>query len=138
MKPVHLVAGSLVAAATLLAVPLASARPAFRSQVIEQFKLDAATTTCQYCHVNAGGGAPWNKFGDAVRANLRGDAKGNIADALYLTLKADKDSDGDGYADALEVFAKTLPGDPKSVPPEAPEALKARFEAAGGLGQYKP
>jgi len=114
------------------------ARPPYRLQAIQQFGLvpdkgDTRVVTCQYCHVNAGGGAPWNSFGENVRANF----KGQIADALYETLKAMKDSDGDGYADVLEVFAGTWPGNPDSKPLATPEALMSRLEKAGGVDIFK-
>lgn len=139
MKPVH--AAGLAIALAVLCVPLASARPAFRQAAADLFdykKDGQPTITCQFCHVNAGGGAPWNKFGDAVRAKIRGDAAGNINQALYLTVKDAKDSDGDGYADGLEVFAKTMPGDDKSKPEKAVADLEKEYEAKGGADQYKP
>jgi hypothetical protein len=139
MKPVH-VAGLAVALA-ILCVPLASARPAFRQATADLFNLKKdgqPDLTCQFCHVNAGGGASWNKFGDAVRTKIRGDAAGNVSQALYLVVKDAKDSDGDGYADGLEVFAKTLPGDDKSKPEKAVADLQKDYDAKGGADQYKP
>ena len=141
MKPVHAAGLALALAGAVLFAPLASARPAFRQAAADllDYKKDGQPTiTCQFCHVNAGGGAPWNKFGDAVRAKIRGDAKGNINEALYMVIKDDKDSDGDGYADGLEVFAKTLPGDEKSKPEKAVADLKKQYDAKGGAEQYKP
>ncbi|GIW23938.1 thrombospondin type 3 repeat-containing protein [Meiothermus sp.] len=118
--------------------PFAAARPPYRLQAINQFNLvadrgDVRTVSCQYCHVNANGGAPWNAFGNELRANF----KGNIGDALYETLKAMKDSDGDGYADVLEVFAGTLPGDANSKPLVSVQFLMQNLEKAGGVDIYK-
>lgn len=138
MKPAHLLATGLAVAIALIAVPNASARPAYLQTAIGQFKLSADKTGCQYCHTNAFGGEGWNKFGDAIRASLRGAAQSNVNQALYLVLKANKDSDGDGYADALEVYAKTLPGDPSSKPTKSVAVLQQEFKAKGGVDQYKP
>jgi hypothetical protein len=136
--------GSLVFASLIggLIVPNASARPGFRAVVAEQFKLadkdgKIDSITCQYCHTNPGGGGSWNKWGTAVREQLKGDAKGNITDALYLALKADQDSDGDGYADALEVVAKTMPGDEKSKPTATVAALEEELKKMGGVDAFK-
>lgn len=143
MKPLHLLAGSLALTLTLFAVPNATARSAYRQVAIEQLKLTPdkdgkQSVGCQYCHVAAFGGASWNSFGNAVRAAYFGDAQGNINQALYLTLKANKDSDGDKYPDALEVYAKTLPGDATSKPSKSVAQVQKAFTAAGGVNQYKP
>ena len=116
----------------------AMARPPYRVQAIKQLQLaadagDVRTVTCQYCHVNPGGGAPWNVWGENVRSNF----KGNISEALFEAVKAMKDSDGDGYEDALEIFAGTLPGDPASKPNKDKAALKASFDKAGGVDMFK-
>ena len=135
MKPVHWLAGSLSLVA--LGLSFAGAKPSFISVTATQYKLSASSVTCQYCHTNPAGGAPWNKFGDALKASLKGAASGNVSTGLYLVLKANKDADGDGYSDALEVFAKTLPGDAKSKPTKAKATLEAEFKKAGGVDQYK-
>ncbi|GAO74815.1 thrombospondin type 3 repeat-containing protein [Meiothermus ruber] len=121
------------------AVPLVQARGPYRLQAIAQFNLvadsgDVRTVTCQYCHVGPNGGAPWNAFGNQVRANF----KGSIGEALYEALKAMKDSDGDGYIDVLEVFAGTLPGDASSKPLVTAQFLMQNLEKAGGVDIYKP
>lgn len=123
----------------LLIGSLATARPPYRTQAIAQFHLvpDQAGTRvvgCQYCHAGASGGAPWNAFGNLIRANFRE----GIQQALYQALRAGQDSDGDGYSDALEVFAGTLPGDANSRPLVNVEFLKANFEKAGGVDLYRP
>jgi hypothetical protein len=130
---------ALIAVLGLLLASVAIARPGYRTTAITQLMLvpDSGQTRligCTYCHVNANGGAPWNAFGNEVRANF----KGNIGDALYETLKAMKDGDGDGYADVLEVFAGTLPGDKDSRPLVTAEALMANLTKAGGVDMYKP
>lgn len=131
--------GLLVLILAVALIPFVQARGPYRLQVITQFNLvadrgDVRTVTCQYCHVSANGGAPWNAFGNEVRANF----KGSIRGALYEALKAMKDSDGDGYADVLEVFAGTLPGDASSKPLVTPQFLMQSLEKAGGVDIYKP
>ena len=111
-----------------------SAFPAYRSQVAQQFKLTDIRVGCTYCHVNAGGGAPWNPFGQAVQDKLTGD----IGATLLEVLSANLDADGDGYSDALEVFAGTLPGSKDSAPLVKVEALQLAFDQAGGVTQFKP
>jgi hypothetical protein len=132
----------LMIGACILALSTAPtlAFPSYRLQAIKQFKLepDKADGTmvvgCVLCHVNVEGGDPWNAFGQRVQAKLDGD----FAKTLLTVLSELRDSDGDGYNDALEIFAKTLPGDAKSVPSQKPEELQAAFEKGGGLEQFKP
>ena len=135
MKPVHLLA--LVPAFVALGLPLASAKPSFVPVTSMQLKLQPSSVGCIYCHLRPSGGNGWNAFGTAMKAQYNGAASADIGAALYLTLKANKDSDGDGFSDALEVFAKTLPGDAKSKPAKAKAALEAEFKKAGGVEQYK-
>ena len=133
-KAVHAVALLVLGVTT---IPLVSARPAHRLQAIAQLGLPPEKVTCQYCHVNANGRAPWNAFGESQRAEWNGAGNKNFADSLYLTLKANKDSDGDGYADVLEVVAQTLPGNKDSVPSTAKDTLAAELKAWGGVDRYK-
>lgn len=110
-----------------------NAFPAYRQQLVKQYHLVDKRVTCQYCHVNAGGGAPWNAFGQEVKALN----KGNIAKALYDVLEDDTDADKDGYKDALEVFAGTLPGDKTSMPLVDAQKLATNFKSAGGLELFQ-
>jgi hypothetical protein len=118
----------------------ALAFPSYRLQAIKQLKLepDKADGTmvvgCVLCHVNPEGGDPWNAFGQRVQAKLDGD----FVKTLFLVLSELRDSDGDGYNDALEIFAKTFPGDAKSKPSIKLEDLQKEFEKGGGLEQFKP
>lgn len=143
--------GGVLAALVLLAAPVALAMPRYRLQAIQQFhydadnplwQLDRRVMACTFCHVNEGGGAPWNPFGEAIRAGFQADAaagqKGKFPDVLYAVLKAEGDADGDGYPDVLEVFAHTLPGDADSKPDRSVAVLRAAFAAAGGVAQYAP
>ena len=66
-----------------------------------------------------------------------GEAKRNISDALYLVLKANKDSDADGYSDTLEIVANTLPGDKASKPTKTVKVLEAELKALGGVDKFK-
>lgn len=129
----------VAALAGALALPRATALPEYRLQALKVLHLapdvgNQVTVDCTYCHVNKTGGAPWNPFGLRVQAKL----SGNFPKDLYDVLAQNADSDGDGYEDVLEVFAGSRPGD-KAVRPLVERAfLKKSFEAAGGLGLYKP
>ena len=125
--------------------------PKFRLQAIQQFhydkgnplwEYDRRVMACSYCHVSDSGGAPWNSFGRALQFQFQADAAGGqknrFPQVLYDLLKAEKDSDGDGYADALEVFARTLPGDANSKPEKTLTELQKEFDAAGGVQQFQP
>lgn len=136
IRAVQLLVGCAIG---LVFVPsLVSARPAHRLQAIAQLGLPPEKVTCQYCHVNANGRAPWNAFGEHQRSIWNGAGNKNFAQSLYLSLKDRKDSDGDGYADVLEVVAWTLPGDKTSVPSTPQATLEAELKAWGGVDRYKP
>jgi hypothetical protein len=143
LKPAHfLTLGALLGAVTLVA-PLATAKNAYRLQAQEQYKWvdkDGKGTpiTCQMCHIAPNGGRSWNKFGSAMSAIYFGEAKRNVGDMLYLTLKANKDADEDGYTDVLEIVAKTLPGDAKSKPTKSVKDLEAELVKLGGVDAFKP
>lgn len=148
LTPRALLAGALLVAAV---TPAALAMPKFRLTAIQQFhydvgnplwELDRRVMACTYCHVKDSGGAPWNPFGQALQAQFVTDAatgqKNKFPQVLYDLLKAEKDADADGYPDALEVYAHTLPGDPASRPTQALPELRRAFDAAGGVAQYAP
>jgi hypothetical protein len=134
-------AAGLALVAALL--PAAVARPAYRLQAIRQLGIPGSTLSrntmaCTYCHAREGGGAPWNPFGEAIRAAFRAEPEAGFPEALYLTLATGNDADRDGYPNAVEVFARTLPGDPASRPQAAPEAVARELEEAGGVERYRP
>ncbi|AWN24685.1 hypothetical protein DKM44_13435 [Deinococcus irradiatisoli] len=121
--------------------------PAFRLIAIRQLHYDvgeplwqysAGVMACTFCHVNAGGGAPWNPFGQALQKGFQSAPTQKFADVLYTVLAANADADADGYPDAVEVFAHTLPGDASSHPERPLAELEAAFEEAGGVKQYAP
>jgi hypothetical protein len=123
------------------------AMPQFRLTAIVQLhydKLDplwqysGKVMSCTFCHVGKQGGAPWNVFGQALQKGFQADPKSNFAQVLFTVLSANGDSDGDGYPDATEVFAHTLPGDPASHPDRPLAELQQEFDAAGGAAMYAP
>ncbi|WP_288401785.1 hypothetical protein [uncultured Deinococcus sp.] len=144
-------AGALLAASVALSVPVALALPQYRTAAIRQFhydegnplwEYDRRVMACTFCHVKASGGAPWNPFGEEIRAAFRADAqaggRAKFPAVLGGVLAAGKDADGDGYSDALEVWARTLPGDPQSRPDRPVAEVQAAFGAAGGTALYLP
>ena len=131
----------------LLTLGTVSAMPPFRLTAIQQFgyaKLDplwqysGKVMACTFCHVNKKGGAPWNVFGQALQHGFAADPKSDFSQVLYTVLAANGDADGDGYPDAIEVFARTLPGDAASHPDTPLPELQQAFDAAGGVAQYAP
>ncbi|GGS11038.1 hypothetical protein [Deinococcus sedimenti] len=112
------------------------------TQGLELWDLDRRVMPCTYCHVNEKGGAPWNPFGQAIQATFAREAKEGrhltFPQALHALLQADTDADGDRYPDALEIYAKTLPGDPASTPAQPLAELRAAFDRAGGAEQFAP
>jgi hypothetical protein len=123
-------------------ISVVSARSSFDSVIYKQLKLEDRVGTvlekssCQLCHMNARGGAPWNPFGLAI-GKFRA-KRLSIDKAVFEALKLEVDVDKDGFTDALEVFTGTMPGDANSKPTETLEVLKSKFDAAGGVMQYAP
>jgi hypothetical protein len=140
MKPTHLIVFASILATLVYSV--AGARSSYGTLAFSQYQLekDASITKagCKFCHASAFGGGAWNKFGDALKTQWQGAANRKIQDALFLVLKENKDSDGDGYSDALEIVAKTLPGDAKSKPSTSVPDLEAQLKKLGGVEAFKP
>ena len=138
MKPVHFLACTL--ALIVVGSQISSARSTYRPIALKQFKLEknaaAQKVGCQFCHVNAFGGAGWNGFGTALKTQL-GSSSG-VPQALFDLLKQNKDSDGDKVSDVLEVVAGTLPGDAKSKPTAKVADLQAKLKKMGGVNAFKP
>ena len=133
-KPLHWLAVSAALVGASALTP-SSAKNAYRLQAIQQYSV--TTMGCIYCHTSPSGGSNWNTFGAALKTIYFGEAKRNISDALYLVLKANKDSDADGYSDTLEVVANTLPGDKASKPTKTVKVLEAELKALGGVDKFK-
>ena len=138
MKPVHFLACTL--ALIVIGTQISSARSTYRPIALKQFKLEknaaAQKVGCQFCHVNAFGGAGWNGFGTALKAQLS--SSSGVPQALFDLLKQNKDSDSDKVSDVLEVVAGTLPGDAKSKPTAKVADLQAKLKKMGGVNAFKP
>ena len=138
MKPVHFLACTL--ALIVVGTQISSARSTYRPIALKQFKLEknaaAQKVGCQFCHVNAFGGAGWNGFGTALKAQLS--SSSGVPQALFDLLKQNKDSDSDKVSDVLEVVAGTLPGDAKSKPTAKVADLQAKLKKMGGVNAFKP
>lgn len=139
--------GAALAGLVLLSAPATLAMPRYRLIAAHQLGYDQGDPLWQYsgkvlpcttCHLRPQGGQGWNVFGESLRAGFRAHPGAKFADVLYAVLKEDADADGDGYPDALEFYARTLPGDPASHPTRPVAALQADFERAGGTAQYAP
>ena len=137
MKPVHFLACTL--ALIVVGTQISSARSTYRPIALKQFKLEknaaAQKVGCQFCHVNAFGGAGWNGFGTALKTQLS--SSSGVPQALFDLLKQNKDSDGDKVSDVLEVVAGTLPGDAKSKPTAKVADLQAKLKKMGGVNAFK-
>jgi hypothetical protein len=142
MKPAHFVLTLLgISVFTSALSTRALARPIYNAIMEHQYGIredkSARASTCLYCHTDLDA-SDWNAFGLELRNTFFKEARKRVPEALYLVLKHDKDSDQDGYKDALEVYAKTLPGDPESKPLTPVNELEAQLEAAGGVDLFKP
>ena len=132
----------IVISSMIFGINLVSARSSFDPVMYKQLKLEDRVGTvlekssCQLCHMNARGGAPWNPFGLAI-GKFRA-KRLPIDKAVFEALKLEVDVDKDGFTDALEVFAGTMPGDVNSKPVESLEVLKSKFDTAGGVTLYAP
>jgi hypothetical protein len=142
MKPLHFALGVL-GIVTLASTfnPRALARPVYNAIMEHQYGIredkNARASTCLYCHTDYEG-SDWNAFGLELRNTFKNEGARRVPESLYLVLKRDKDSDQDGYKDVVEVFAKTLPGDPESKPEQPAEELEVQLEAKGGVDLFKP
>jgi hypothetical protein len=91
------------------------------------------TASCLVCHTEKNGGDGWNPFGQRLRDLYFKEAEKKFPIALYYALTEDQDSDKDGYTNLVEVYAKTLPGDPNSFPSAKPEEYQAQIDQLGGV-----
>lgn len=74
---------------------------------------------CNLCHAGDTNKNSLNSFGKDLQAALKASADHRVTPALIRTLDS-KDSDGDGWPNASEFAADTLPGDPASKPAGTP------------------
>lgn len=139
--------GALLAGLVLASAPAALALPKYRVLAAQQlghdrddplWQLSGKVMPCMTCHLRPQGGPGWNAFGESLRAGFRQQPTANFGVVLAAVLNRQADADGDGFSDALEFYARTLPGDPKSRPDKPLATLQAEFEKAGGLSQYQP
>lgn len=139
--------GALLAGLVLLSAPAALALPKYRTEAVRflghdkddpLWELTRKVMPCVTCHIQPQGGKGWNAFGQSLQAGFRAQPTANFRTVLRSVLAKNADADADGYPDALEFFARTLPGDPKSKPARALPDLQTEFEKAGGLTQYQP
>jgi hypothetical protein len=143
MKPAHVVLTlfGLSILAGIFSSGRALARPVYLAIMEHQYGIRedkaARASTCAYCHTDLEG-SDWNGFGLELRNTFKQEGAKRLPESLYLVLKRNKDSDEDGYSDLLEVYAKTLPGDPESKPNESVKVLAAQLEAEGGVDLFKP
>jgi hypothetical protein len=141
-SPVRVLVVFIVISSLMAGLNLVSARSGFDPVMYKQLKLEDRIGTalekssCQLCHMKVRGGAPWNPFGLAI-GKFRA-KRLPIDQAVFEALKLEADVDQDGFRDALEVFAGTMPGDANSKPLETLEESKSKFDAAGGVMQYAP
>ncbi len=128
--------GGLVVATGAL-VPHAQARPTHQALMQFQYRLRddkvLRTAGCLVCHTEKNGGDGWNPFGQRLRDLYFKEAEKKFPVALYYALTEDQDSDKDGYTNLVEIYAKTLPGDPNSVPSAKPEEYQAQIDQLGGV-----
>ncbi|HLI49578.1 MAG TPA: DUF2231 domain-containing protein [Chthonomonas sp.] len=112
----------------LSVVPLANAwaRPQFPPIVIETYHLAPGSTdynaakNCTLCHVPSGP-PERNPYGKDVKRALERAGATMLTPAILHSID-NLDSDGDGYTNAQEFAADTLPGDPNSHPDGAKKA----------------
>lgn len=113
----------------LLIIPAsrrAMALPTFRPVVTEAYtlkaggKVDSARDACTLCHAK-NGPPELNVYGKDVKVALETAHAKMLTPAILQSIGA-KDSDGDGFTNAEEFAADTLPGDPASHPAKKTKA----------------
>ncbi len=106
--------------ATLL--PYAGALPDYLAVAKKTYGIKPKSTldkaSCKLCHTS-GGPPDLNPYGSSIKLALKQKKTGTLTPAILHALD-DKDADGDGFNNALELKADTLPGDAKSHPDGPP------------------
>lgn len=109
----------------LLGCRSASALPAYLEAAKAAYNFKAGgvveTKSCSLCHAGATNRTSLNLYGKDVQAALKSAVDKKVTPALIHRLD-DKDSDGDGWSNAAEFSADTLPGDSSSKPAGLPPA----------------
>ena len=131
----------LLLAAGAIAAPItAHAKPTFPPIFIAVYHpapggtVAAAARACTLCH--APSGPPHlNPYGRSVRNALK-EANASVINASILHSIDNIDSDGDGFTNAQEIAADSLPGDATSSPGKAGKPLAAADGHADGLGAF--
>jgi uncharacterized membrane protein len=104
----------------------ASALPTFPPVVTATYKLkpggilSKAVANCTFCHV-VEGPPKRNPYGADLEAALKQAQTKTLTPDILKSIE-NKDSDGDGFTNAAEIAADTLPGDPSSKPTGQPNA----------------
>lgn len=104
----------------------ASALPTFPPVVTATYKLkpggilSKAVANCTFCHV-AQGPPKRNPYGTDLEAALKQAQTKTLTSDILKSIE-NKDSDGDGFTNAAEIAADTLPGDSSSKPAGQPNA----------------
>lgn len=118
--------GLLLVLGIVSIVPRASALPTFPVIVTDAYhptpggKVAGAAQACQLCHT---GPPKLNVYGTDVKAALAAEHTKTLTPAILHSLDT-KDSDGDGFDNASEFAADTLPGDMVSKPAGTPPPPK--------------
>jgi uncharacterized membrane protein len=115
----------------------ANAKPEFPPIIESTYKLKtggklfSAAEDCTLCHT---GPPKLNPYGKDVQAALNATGSKQLTPEILHSID-NKDSDGDGFTNAEEFAADTLPGDPTSkpagTPKTTPKATTAATQTAG-------
>jgi uncharacterized membrane protein len=121
----------------MLGVPQSAfGMPPFRAVVTSTYAIkpggtiSKAVEACVFCHV-AGQVPKRNPYGRDLEAALK-QAGGQDLTPTIIKSVENKDSDGDGFTNAAEIAADTLPGDPNSKPAGKPMVAPLSAPAAAG------
>ena len=68
---------------------------------------DSSSARCQLCHINAGGGNPWNAYGWEIRQHIR---NGGMSTEDAIKAAETADSDKDGQSNLVEIMFNVQPG----------------------------
>lgn len=89
---------------------------------------------CALCHVDPAGGGPLNPYGKDIKSFLK--TAGNKLTPELLHSLDSQDSDGDGFTNAAEFLADTLPGDATSHPAGKPTGAIKQVASEGEISPF--